>query len=103
MRTPEGQVKAKLRKWLGARGAYQFWPVQTGLGARGIDCYACIAGKFFAFECKAYRKKATGIQNKILQDVVASGGTALIATVDADGDLFFASPHTRAVVELWSL
>ncbi len=89
MRTPEGEVKAKLKKWLAERGAYQFWPVQGALGKRGVDCYACVAGDFLALECKAYGEKPTKLQRKLLRDVVKAQGTAIIVSVDQKNELTF--------------
>ena len=86
MQTPEGEVKAKLKAWLDVRGAYHFWPVQTGMGARGIDCYTCFAGRFIAYECKAYGCKPTALQRKILEDTDKAGGMAFIVTTDETGE-----------------
>jgi hypothetical protein len=38
--TPEGRVKAKLKKQLTDYGCFQFWPVQTGRGMPMVDCLA---------------------------------------------------------------
>ena len=43
--TPEGKVKVKVKNLLNAYGAYHFWPVQTGMGARTLDCLGCHNGR----------------------------------------------------------
>jgi hypothetical protein len=42
MTTPEGRVKAMVRDVLRAYGAYSFQPVQSGLGASGLDFHCVI-------------------------------------------------------------
>lgn len=56
--TPEGKVKAKLKKVLDEMGIWHFSPFQAGMGRAGIpDVIACYEGRFVAFECKAGRGK----------------------------------------------
>lgn len=76
--TPEGKVKQKVKKVLDKYGAYQFWPVQTGYGAAGVDCYACINGYFLAIETKAGRGKPTPRQELVLKQVTEAGGKSLV-------------------------
>ena len=63
--TPEGKVKVKVKNLLNAYGAYHFWPVQTGMGARTLDCLASHNGRAFAIETKAPGKKMTEQQRAI--------------------------------------
>ena len=84
-------VKAVLKGW----GCYQFWPVQSGIGAHTVDCLACIPvriteemvgtvlGVFVAIETKRTKvDKPTGAQGEVLKQVSrAGGGAALIHTV----------------------
>lgn len=63
--TPEGKVKAKVKNVLNAYGCYHFWPVQTGMGARTLDCLGCHNGRAFAIETKAPGKKMTPQQASI--------------------------------------
>jgi hypothetical protein len=87
--TPEGKVKAMLKKYLVKRAAYQFWPVQTGYGAAGVDCYACIDGQFWAIETKREGvETCTPRQMLVLKQVHAAGGIAAIVTI-RDGGLHF--------------
>ncbi len=76
--TPEGRVKNEVKKQLKALGAYQFWPVQTGMGALTVDCLACLSGSFVAIETKAPGKKPTPRQAVTLTDITKAGGTALV-------------------------
>ena len=48
----EADVKKSLRQYLKQLGAYQFWPVPMGYGAKTVDCLFCYKGKFYAVECK---------------------------------------------------
>ncbi len=63
--TPEGKVKVKVKNLLNAYGTYHFWPVQTGMGARTLDCLGCHNGRAFAIETKAPGKKMTEQQRAI--------------------------------------
>lgn len=87
MMTPEGRVKAKLKKILG--GAYQFWPVQTGYGAATVDVLACIVGRFWGIECKAPGKKPTPRQLTTMKQIRAAGGRTFWVTIDVKGDLLW--------------
>ncbi len=83
--TPEGEVKQEIKDRLTELGVYQFWPVQSGFGKRGIDCYACYKGRFIAIECKrAEGGKLTGIQMDILMHVIEQGGIGVVARCWAD-------------------
>ncbi len=72
--TPEGKVKLKVKAMLNAYGAYHFWPVQTGMGARTLDCLGCHNGQFFAIETKAPGKKMTEQQEAIAERMAYSRG-----------------------------
>jgi hypothetical protein len=76
--TPESKVKNEVKKQLKALNAYQFWPVQTGMGATTVDCLACLAGLFIAIETKAPGKKPTALQSLTLGKIVAAGGIAIV-------------------------
>lgn len=81
MMTPEGRVKAEIKKYLESIGAYQFWPVQSGFGAATVDCLACIKGKFLAIEVKRPEGgKLTGRQRNTLQKVADANGRWVVAT-----------------------
>ena len=76
--TPEGRVKNEVKKQLKAIGAYQFWPVQSGMGAPALDCYACLAGRFVAIETKAPGKRPTPRQEITLTTIADAGGITLV-------------------------
>ena len=83
--TPEGAVKKEIKDGLRALGAYQFWPVQTGFGKRGIDCYACYKGYMIGIEAKRPEGGSlTVIQRKCLDEIVAAGGLGIVARCWAD-------------------
>jgi len=83
--TPEGAVKVEIKKGLKTIGAYQFWPVQTGFGKRGIDCYACVKGRMIGIEVKrAEGGVLTEIQRKTLQEIRDAGGIGVVARCWAD-------------------
>lgn len=75
--TPEGRVKKEHRDWFDRQGFYHFWPVQTGLGARTVDCLACVEGYFVAIEIKRPGIiEPTKLQGLTLQRVGKAGGFA---------------------------
>lgn len=77
--TPEAKVKAKVVKQLKEIGAYYFSPVTGGYGRSGVpDIVACINGRFVGIECKAGKGTTTALQDKNLQAIKDSGGTALV-------------------------
>jgi hypothetical protein len=58
--TPEGRIKARIKKVLDHYGVYYFMPVQSGYGAAGVD-FHCVVGwrgiaLAFFIEAKADRK-----------------------------------------------
>ena len=68
--TPEGRVKASINRVLKAFGVYYFMPVQTGLGARGVDYHCCVRyGDLclaFFIEAKKPGGEATRAQDNFL-------------------------------------
>jgi len=76
--TPEGRVKNEVKKQLKLLGAYQFWPVQTGMGAKTVDCLACFRGHFIGIETKAPGKKPTPLQETTLTKIAVAGGISLV-------------------------
>lgn len=83
--TPEGKVKAKVKKLLKKHGAYQFWPVQTGFGIKTLDCLACHRGYFIAIETKAPGKKPTDLQWVTIEQIQLARGIAMV--VDSGSSL----------------
>jgi pantoate kinase len=77
--TPEGKVKAKVKKTLLEIGAYYAMPIGTGFGNAGVpDFLVCVRGRFIGIECKANGGKPTALQLKNLADIEAAGGLAFI-------------------------
>jgi Holliday junction resolvase len=81
--TPEGKVKAAVRKMLVNHGIYYFMPPGMGLGRSGIpDIIGCKNGKFIAIECKAGKGKTTALQERELQWIKDAGGFTFVARED---------------------
>lgn len=77
--TPEGRVKARLKKHLDAMSIYNFSPVQNGMGRAGIpDIIGCYEGRFVAFECKAGKGKTTALQDRELAAIQTAKGLAFV-------------------------
>ena len=75
--TPEGKVKAKVRRMLDAASVYHFMPATGGYGRSGVpDLVGCCNGKFFAIECKAGKGKTTALQDNELRKIKEAGGIA---------------------------
>lgn len=72
--TPEGKVKADVKKYLKEHGAYFFMPVQSGYGAATLDFLVCLNGRFVAIETKAPGKKLTARQEAVAREIVIAGG-----------------------------
>lgn len=84
MSTPEGKVKAKVKKLLeNYPSIYQFWPVQTGMGAKTLDCLLCIGGYFVSVETKRPGGEPTDLQWTTIEDMQRAGGVCLVIDGDA--------------------
>lgn len=77
--TPEGKVKAKVKKILQEAGAYYAMPMGTGFGHSGVpDFLICKAGLFYGIECKANGNKPTALQLYEMQKIRDAGGVTLV-------------------------
>ena len=77
--TPEGKVKARIRRILEINKVYHFMPATGGYGRSGVpDIIGCYRGYFFAIECKAGNKRPTALQEKELQRIRDSGGQVFV-------------------------
>jgi len=78
--TPEGRVKAKVKKALDKLGTdcWRFMPVQTGYGVPALDYLLCIRGRFVAIETKAPGKRLTALQEGTKAAMEAAGGIVLV-------------------------
>lgn len=82
--TPEGKVKAKVKKILEELDAYQFSPMTGGFGHSGIpDIVACLQGRFIGIECKTRGNKPTALQLDQLEKIESRGGLALVVNEDS--------------------
>lgn len=77
--TPEGKVKASVKKILDELHIYHFSPFQAGMGRAGIpDIICCCNGRFLGIECKAGKGKTTALQDRELAAIHAAGGFAYV-------------------------
>lgn len=78
--TPEGRVKAKVKKALDTlkTDVWRFMPVQTGFGSPALDYLLCIRGRFVSIETKAPGKKLTPLQESTKAAMEAAGGIVLV-------------------------
>jgi Holliday junction resolvase len=77
--TPEGKVKAKVKKYLTEMGCYYAMPATGGYGLSGTpDFLICYRGMFVAIECKANGNKPTALQEAALQRIRDAKGMALV-------------------------
>lgn len=92
--TPEGKVKAQVKKFLNERNIWSFMPVQNGMGVVGIpDIICCVPvtitqdmvgktiGGFMAIETKAPGKKynTSPNQKRNLKAIADHYGVAVVA------------------------
>lgn len=94
--TPEGKVKAKVKRLLDKyKARYEFWPVPYGYGASTLDCLICYRGQFIAVETKAPGKKPTDRQKMIIENIRQAGGAAFV--VDGDDGLAELENHLESI------
>lgn len=77
--TPEGKVKARVKKILDDYEVYHFSPNMAGYGRSGVpDIIGCHDGYFLAIECKAGTNKPTALQLRELARIFTAGGYAFV-------------------------
>lgn len=79
--TPENKVKAAIKQYLKAKGAWFCMPMGTGFGSSGIpDFLACYRGYFLAIEAKApgKRNNTTDLQKMQIAGICEHGGRAVV-------------------------
>jgi len=77
--TPEGKVKAKVKKILTEIGAYYAMPVGAGYGHAGTpDFLVCYRSQFLAIETKAKGNKPTALQEATMQRIRDAGGRVFL-------------------------
>jgi hypothetical protein len=85
MATPEGKVKARIKRVLDAQtGIYYFMPVQNGFGVATLDYVGWHHGLPFAIEAKADGKVPTPRQEATIEKMVAAG--ARVFVIDGSTD-----------------
>lgn len=65
--TPEGRVKADIKKLLKELDCWWYMPVPGGYGEQSLDFLCARKGRMFAIEAKAPGKKATPLQERTMQ------------------------------------
>lgn len=94
--TPEGKVKAKVKKILDEVNCYYFFPATGGYGKSGVpDVVGCYSGRFFGIECKTRDNKPTLLQEKNLKAIEYNGGFSLVVNEDNVDEL-------RDILDNWS-
>lgn len=78
--TPEGKVKAEVKKILASFGDKidGFWPVPSGYGESHLDYVGCANGWFFCIETKAPGKKPTPRQLERMRRVDNAKGLVFV-------------------------
>ena len=79
--TPEGRVKADIRKWMQARNIWFCMPMGTGYGTSGVpDFVCCWGGKFLAIEAKAPGKRTntSALQDRQIEAIHKARGAVLV-------------------------
>lgn len=79
--TPEGKIKADVKKYLKSIGCWYFMPVSNGMGSMGVsDLICCFQGRFVAIETKAPGKikNTTANQDRVIAEIKAAGGLAIV-------------------------
>lgn len=80
--TPEGRVKALVRKLLDSHSAYYHMPVQNGMGKPSLDFIVCHSARFAAIETKAPGKKPTLRQEGTIREIRGAKGAVFV--IDSD-------------------
>lgn len=92
--TPEGKVKADVKKYLKAIGCWFFLPVSNGMGQVGIpDFICCYRGQFVSIETKAPGKinNTTANQDRVIAEIKTAGGVAIVVDNVEQVKSFFSS------------
>lgn len=96
MSTPEGRVKAMLKRKMKVAfpKAWAFMPVQSGYGAPALDFIFCIDGVFVTIETKKDPKaKLTPTQESTAAAIAVAGGVVLRVHDEASADQAIAHIH----------
>jgi len=78
--TPEGKVKAEIKKVLAEYKCWYFMPSMNGYGRAGIpDFIGCYNGVFFAIEAKSANGKLTPNQEREIAAIRQAHGVVTVA------------------------
>ncbi len=80
--TPEGRVKAAIKRVLKAHGCWWYMPVPGGFGEPTLDFICAIDGRIFCIEAKAPGKKPTPRQQETMRRYEEKGVPCIVI----DGD-----------------
>ena len=97
--TPEGKVKADIKKFLMRVGAWFCMPATGGFGKSGVpDFLVCWKGRFFGIEAKAPGKSGntTPAQDQQLKEIEEAGGHSLVCDDVSALVLYFESLKLEA-------
>jgi hypothetical protein len=78
--TPEGAIKACVKKFLKGYAVYQWWPVPSGYGISGLDCLVFHNGQCMWIETKAPGEKPTPRQKQFAG--IMKGNNVLVVVID---------------------
>lgn len=98
--TPEGRVKAAVKKWLKLHGVWYCTPMGTQFGQSGVpDFVCCIGGRFLAIETKAPGKRGntTPLQKQQIAAIQEALGIALVVDDAAQLDEFFGERNAQVI------
>jgi hypothetical protein len=80
--TPEGRVKAKVKRVLEWYRAYYHMPVQNGMGKPSLDFIGCSNGFYFGVETKAPGEKPTKRQEVTIDEILRAKGKVFVINGD---------------------
>lgn len=83
--TPEGRVKAKIKKVLAKYPTYFFMPVPCGYGQQSLDFVGWINGQAFAIEAKAEKGRLSERQKMII-DTMRQAGAKVFVIIGEESD-----------------
>lgn len=96
--TPEGKVKAAVKKRLKEMGVWFCMPMGTGFGNSGVpDFVCCWGGQFLAIETKAPGKRSntTSMQDNQIAGIRKAGGTAVVIDDVSQLDSILGAPDAN--------
>lgn len=100
--TPEGRLKAQVKKILDAHGVWYYMPVQNGMGVTGIpDFVCCDHGRLLGIETKAPGKHPTPNQIRVGDQINSHGGVWIVVHDAQEVEDYFAAQSTDFRRAVW--